>query len=294
VRVEGGTVTGRVTALSDGGDLGEVEIPLGYPAGQILLGPADRADVVLVPTGSPGDEIELRWEDVVRGRHGHGFVGDEMVMAPAEDDGLRPGESVATFRLVDGEATEWALGEGDPVLGAIGRAATSIELTEQAVQWTGDDAMVLSEDMQMWQDENGVWQMSTDLFVDGVSWHPDHDGGPEQAEAPSAVHARLGDTIVWEIRNESEMSHPVHLHGFSYQPTTFVQTDEEAGTVTSWDLGYDEVEDTTLVPGETSLLLRMRLDDPVGDGGALGRWMRHCHVFQHGEHGMMSEFIVDP
>jgi len=99
---------------------------------------------------------------------------------------------------------------------------------------------------------------------------------------------------VWEIRNESEMSQPVHLHGFSYQPVSFVRTDEDAGTVTTWDVGYNEIEDTTIVPGETSLLLHVRLDDPVGDQGAVGRWMRHCHVFQHGEHGMMSELIVNP
>ena len=90
------------------------------------------------------------------------------------------------------------------------------------------------------------------------------------------------------------MSHPLHLHGFSYQPVSFARTDEEAGTVTTWELGYDEFEDTTVLPGETSLFLRMRLDDPVGNGGAVGRWMRHCHILQHGEHGMMSELVVEP
>ena len=27
-------------------------------------------------------------------------------------------------------------------------------------------------------------------------------------------------------------------------------------------------------------------------GGALGRWMFHCHIFFHGHHGMMSELVV--
>ena len=294
VRVEGGTVRGNEAALSDGSELGETDVPLGYSRGEILLGPADRADVVLVPNGSPGDELELRWEDVARGRHGMWFEGDEMVMDTARDDGLRPGETVATFRLVDGTGVGWDLGEGDPVLGSVGRAVEPIVPGDEALQWTGASAMVLSEDMQSWKDENGVWQMSTDLFIDGASWHADHDGGPRQAEAPTAVHARLGETIVWEIRNESEMSHPVHLHGFSFQPVSFARTDEEAGTVTTWEPGYVEIEDTTIVPGGTSLFVHVRLDDPLGDGSALGRWMRHCHVFQHAEHGMMSELIVGP
>ena len=42
---------------------------------------------------------------------------------------------------------------------------------------------------------------------------------------------------------------------------------------------------------------RVRLDyrelaDGVTLGGALGRWMFHCHIFFHGHHGMMSELVV--
>lgn len=293
VRVEGGSVEGRVASLADGSDLGPVDVPLGYDRGQIVLAPAERADLVLVTDGAPGDSFELRWEDVARGRHGMWMEGDEMVMDDAPDDGLRPGEAVATFRLVDGDARPWTLAEGDPILGAVGRSVGSID-PAGALAWTGEDAMVFSEVMDMFLDGDGVWQMTTELFLDGESWEPDHVLGPTQPEAPSAVHARLGDTIVWEVRNESGMSHPLHLHGFSYQPVSFARADEEAGTVTTWELGYDELEDTTILPGETSLYLRMRLDDPVGNGGAIGRWMRHCHILQHGENGMMSELVVEP
>ena len=219
--------------------------------------------------------------------------GDEMVMEDSPDDGLRPGDVAATFRLVDRPGEPWNGAEGDPILGAVGRSVGSVDATG-ALEWTGPDAMVMSELMDMFVDTDGFWQMTTELFIDGVSWEPDHMAGPTQVEAPSAVHARVGDTITWEVRNESGMAHPLHIHGFSYQPISFTRTDEEAGTVTTWDLGYDEFEDTTLIPGETSLLLRMRLDDPVGNGGAVGRWMRHCHILQHGENGMMSELVVDP
>jgi FtsP/CotA-like multicopper oxidase with cupredoxin domain len=293
VRVEGGAVTGRAESLADGSDLGEVEVPLGYARGEILLAPAERADVVLVPQGASGDEIELRWEDYARGRHGMWMEGDEMVMGDLEDDGKRPGEPVATFRIMEGEGSGWTLSEGDPILGAVGREVGAVD-TEEALDWTGESAMVLSERMDMWEDDAGIWQMSTELFVDGESWHPSHMTGAAQSEAPTAVRARLGDTLLWEARNESEMAHPLHIHGFSYQPVSFVRTDEEAGIRVRWELGYDEFEDTTLLPGETSVLLRMRLDDPVGNGGGAGRWMRHCHILQHGENGMMSELIVEP
>ncbi|MEQ1507735.1 MAG: multicopper oxidase family protein [Myxococcota bacterium] len=292
VRVEGGAVVGRATRLVDGTDAGEVELPLGYDRGQLLLAPGERADAVLVPQGAVGDTIPLRWEDYARGRHGMWMDGDTMVMGDDPDDGERPGEDVATFRLVAGSGTGWDHAEGDPVLGAVGRSVGQID-DAGALDWSGDRAMVLSEQMEMWQDADGVWQMSTELYVDGSAWMSHHDG-PDQPEAPTAVHARLGDTLRWQVVNDSHMAHPVHLHGFSFQPASFVRIDEEAGLSIAWDLGYDEFQDTTNLPGLTTMTMRLRLDDPVGDGGAVGRWMRHCHILQHGENGMMSELIVDP
>ncbi|MEZ4236868.1 MAG: multicopper oxidase family protein [Myxococcota bacterium] len=292
VRVEGGTVPGTRVSAS-GEDLGDVDVPLGYDRGEILLAPAERADVVLVADGAPGDALELRWSDYARGRHGMWMEGDVMVMDDAPDDGLRDGEVVATFRLTDAAAAPWDHGEGDPVLEAVGRSVGALD-DAAALDWTGERAMVLSEWMDMVQDAGGRWDMATELYVDGVSWHPDPLGGAAQPEAPTAVHARLGDVVDWEVRNDSGMAHPLHLHGFSYQPLGFARTDEDDGTVTSWSLPYDEYEDTTLIPGHTSLLLRVAFEDPVGDGGAVGRWMRHCHILQHGEDGMMSELVVDP
>jgi FtsP/CotA-like multicopper oxidase with cupredoxin domain len=292
VRVEGGSIEARVTSLSDGSDLGTTQFDLGYPRGEIVLAPAERADLVLVPEGEPGEELELRWEDVARGRHGMWMEGDEMVMGDVEDDGTRPGETAATFRLVEGNGDGWPLDEGDPVLGAVGRSVGTVP-SAGALDWSGDLAMTFDEQMDMWQDKAGTWQMSTQLRVDGAEWMEDMMGGPSQPEAPTAVHARVGDVIAWELRNESHMAHPLHIHGFSFQPISFAHRDDEAGTLTTWDVGYDEYEDTILLPGETSVFVRLPLADPVGGGAAAGRWMRHCHILQHGENGMMSELVVD-
>jgi FtsP/CotA-like multicopper oxidase with cupredoxin domain len=293
VRIEGGTVAGRVSSLADGTDLGEVEVPLGFDRGEIVLAPGERADVVLVPEGAVGDVLDLVWRDVARGRHGMWMEDGVMVMGDAEDDGRRAEEPVATFRLVAGDAIPWEHGEGDPVLASLGRSAETVELAGER-DWTGSAAMVFSELMELWEDDDGIWRMATELYVDGISWHPDHLSGPDQAEAPTAVHAPLGATLLWEVRNDSPMAHPFHLHGFSYQPVSFARIDEDAGTVTTWDVGVMEMEDTTLIPGDSSLFVRVRLEDRVGDGGAIGRWMRHCHIQQHGENGMTSELIVDP
>lgn len=293
VRVEGGTVAGRHTSLLDGADLGPVDVDLGYPKGQIVLAPAERADLVLVPDGVPGDVVSLRWEDVARGRHGMWMEDDVMVMGDADDDGSRPGEDIATFRLIEGEAVPWTLGEGDPVLGAVGRATQRVPL-DGAVVRRGAEAMVLSEQMDMTLEATGLWSMSTTLYLDGASWRPDFHEGPASPPAPTSFTAKLGQTLDWEFRNESDMAHPLHVHGFSFQPLAWTLTDEEAGTVTSWDVDYNEFVDTVRMPPHSSLFVALPLADPVGSGRAAGRWMRHCHIFQHGEAGMMSEFVVSP
>jgi FtsP/CotA-like multicopper oxidase with cupredoxin domain len=162
----------------------------------------------------------------------------------------------------------------------------------------------------MWK-VGDTWLMDTEMTINGVEWHPDRTG-PTQPEAPTAKHASLGDVLVWEVHNTTSMAHPWHLHGFSYQPLEFIRHDgegdgHEAGgeeeeeeeeeedlTTTHWTLDYDEYEDTTLIPPHTSLIYRVKLEDVNGDGGAAGRWLKHCHIFQHGEDGMMSELIVSP
>jgi FtsP/CotA-like multicopper oxidase with cupredoxin domain len=286
VRVEGGTV-----GATSGADATQVD--LGYERGEILLVPGERADVVLVPNGDVGDALELVWKDFARGRHGMWMEGDTMVMGDVADDGTRPSETAATFRLVAGDRAGWALAEGDPVLGAVGRSVGAVS-TAGALDWSGDRAMTFDENMDMWQDADGIWQMSTELHVDGAAWMEDMMGGPSQPEAPTAVHAQIGDVIEWELRNTSHMAHPLHIHGFSFQPISYEHVDEESGSITTWDVGYDEYIDTILLPGDTSVFVRMPLADPVGGGAAAGRWMRHCHIFQHGENGMMSELVVDP
>jgi FtsP/CotA-like multicopper oxidase with cupredoxin domain len=131
-----------------------------------------------------------------------------------------------------------------------------------------------------------------------VSWsHPPDHGGPELPLAPSARTAKLGDTILWEVRNDTGMSHPFHLHGFSYQPLELVRhaEDHDGEEQVEVRMPFEHVEhvDTTNIPAHSSLFFRVPLHDPNADGGALGRWMLHCHIIQHAEAGMMSELLVE-
>jgi len=96
---------------------------------------------------------------------------------------------------------------------------------------------------------------------------------PDVTIVPSAV----GAIEIWEIENDSEMDHPFHLHGMSFQ---VVGSDGSIATPLAW-------KDTVNVPRSTTVSFAVRMGDP-------GRWMFHCHILEHAERGMMGELAVSP
>lgn len=306
VRLEGGTVA-AITEDKRGNPLQTTTIDLGFSKGEILLGPAQRADLVLVPQGQVGDMLTLEWLDYARGRHGMWMDGENMVMGDAEDDGLRESVDIARFTLVDGESKEFSIKEGDPILAALNREVGRLDTSGDLVDFTGTARTELQGRMDMWTDSDGVWQMETVFGIDDATWSMEMMGGPGQPEAPSAKRVKIGDTVQWEVYNSTSMAHPWHLHGFSFQPTGYLRHDSEghghpngntdpeaAPHFTRWAVDHDEYLDTALIPPNTSLFYNVHIGDPLGTGGAAGRWLKHCHIFQHGEGGMMSELIVTP
>ena len=82
---------------------------------------------------------------------------------------------------------------------------------------------------------------------------------------------------VLDVRNDSEMDHPFHLHGF------FFQVLDANGTPTTLDSMGNK--DTIIIPAKGGLKLLSRFDEP-------GHWMYHCHILEHAELGMMGEVHV--
>jgi FtsP/CotA-like multicopper oxidase with cupredoxin domain len=88
----------------------------------------------------------------------------------------------------------------------------------------------------------------------------------------------LGETRILEVRNDAEMDHPFHLHGF------FFQVLAKNGVPTPPEDRFNK--DTIIVPQMSSLSLVSRFDEP-------GMWMFHCHILEHAELGMMGEVHVE-
>jgi len=88
---------------------------------------------------------------------------------------------------------------------------------------------------------------------------------------------KLGDVEIWEIENIVGMDHPFHIHGFQFQ---VIDRDGKPEPFRSW-------KDTINVPKHSTVRIVIRLADFAG------KWMYHCHILDHEDHGMMGIFELN-
>jgi bilirubin oxidase len=86
------------------------------------------------------------------------------------------------------------------------------------------------------------------------------------------VGASLDATEIWEIENLVGMDHPFHLHGFQFQ---LLDRDGVPEPFRSW-------KDVVNVPRHGTARFIVRY------ASYPGKWMFHCHILDHEDHGMMG------
>jgi FtsP/CotA-like multicopper oxidase with cupredoxin domain len=90
------------------------------------------------------------------------------------------------------------------------------------------------------------------------------------------VSTTVGATEIWEIENVVGMDHPFHLHGFQFQ---VLDRDGIPEKYRAW-------KDMLDIPKHSSARIIVRYDDFPG------KWMFHCHILDHEDHGMMGVLEV--
>ena len=277
----------------EGGVLGDWDTE--YERGEIVLSPAARADVILVPHGEPGEIVTLQ---------GLGFArGGPSNLNPA-------GELLRIELLSPLEPRAFQIREGDPVLGQ-GRiedlraiSETDLLLTPPALPGLGFGNG--SDDMTIVFDSRGIGQAA----INSVSGRYD-TSGDDYTQVPfqgSTRYAKTGDLLELTVSNQTrEQHHPFHLHGFSFQLVRVLQ--DSTGRILH-EFDYPEFVDVVDVKPGQSIVIRTRLEDRMritdtrqeleapepglrfSSGGAAGRWLFHCHVTMHAAVGMISELVV--
>jgi len=117
-----------------------------------------------------------------------------------------------------------------------------------------------------------------------VVFQEGYDGLPYSIDGAAFDHdvvntvVQLGDLEEWELRNDSAEWHPFHIHVNDFQ--VMAVDGEPFGAVNR--------QDTVALPPGGSVTIRTRFTDFVG------RFVYHCHILTHEDHGMMAVIEVVP
>ena len=213
-------------------------IPKPIRRSQILIGPAERVEVIVDFDGSQGESVELR-SAAHGGRNPVGaraYVG--ALMQFRVDRGRVPDRSRVPHRLRP--LPKWAERAGER------RARKPDHSWEISI--------------------GGLFK--TTWLINGRTFNP----------ARADAFPVLGTTETWEIVNRTGVAHVMHLHHNDWYLLS-----RDGRPPPPWE---DCLKDTFFVyPGER-ILVAGHFSDHTG------KFVIHCHMFDHEDHGLMSQFEV--
>ena len=97
----------------------------------------------------------------------------------------------------------------------------------------------------------------------------------------SDAKPKLGETVTWELRNETAVAHLMHLHH-----TDWYMLKRNGKTPPPWERC---LKDTFFLDPGDRLVIAGHMSD------YLGKYVVHCHMLDHEDHGLMSQFeVVQP
>lgn len=263
----------------------------------LLLSVAERADVIVTPTGAAGTVVPVEWHDFPRGRH-FTFLRDDGTIGftDEETDGKQAPIPLMYLRLI-GEAA-----------GAEAEFIPPANLRDiEPIDPAGAEPLkVIFGHAPPTPEGNVTFFAATH---DGTL--PPAGGLPRPFAAVTPAIAQdvlVGETRVWEITNLTGSDHPFHPHGWFFQPLEiqFYDMDNPANNFIV-PYPYLENKDTLRIPKRPGALGRSRTvvraavffgnEGREGQVAAAGKtatetdsggWVFHCHINEHADNGMMS------
>ncbi len=216
-----------------GTDSGLMPKPIGRR--RILIGPAERVEVVVDFAGAAGEAVELR-------------------SGPRQD-----GRSSRGSRAYAGALMQFRVGsERLPDRTRVPRKLRPLPT------WTKEAR----------REPDHTWEISigglfkTTWLINGKTFNP----------ARADAFPVLDTTVTWELVNSTNVTHMMHMHH-----TDWYLLSRNGKSPPPWE---DCLKETFfLYPGER-ILLAGHLSDYTG------KFVIHCHMLDHEDHGLMSQFEV--
>ncbi|MGE5407898.1 MAG: multicopper oxidase family protein [Syntrophothermus sp.] len=226
--------------LSNGAPMAQIATDSGLmPApvrrSEILLGPAERVEVVVDFSAARGESVELR----STARHS--------------------GRNVAGARTYAGALMQFRVGSARlPDRTRVPRKLRPLPAWTRRAGRRPDHRWEITV--------GGLFK--TTWLLNGRTFDP----------AYCDTYPRLGSVVTWEIHNRTSVAHLMHLHH-----NDWYLLERDGRRPPPWEAC---LKDTFFVfPGERILIAGHLADYP-------GRFVVHCHMLDHEDHGLMGQFQV--
>ena len=231
--------------ITVGGDGGLQESSV--ESSTLVIAPGERLDTIFLPRAKTGNELIVDWRLFNRG---YGSVEARIPLGPLFKIVLE-GKAGAQDAAPQDAAAQEAFAKS---------AAAKLRRTVAPIDTAG--AKEVRVDLTIEQRADGAFEYG----INGV---------PFQKDKPFT--AKLGETQIWNLVNDTSWSHPFHLHGFFFQ---VLDDDGVPVKPLVW-------KDTVDVPFKSSRRIVVRFDEDRP-----GAWIFHCHVLDHADGGLMGTVVV--
>jgi bilirubin oxidase len=257
---------------------------------QLLMGPAERADVIVDFTGVPtGTEIVLQNLGPDE-PFGGGVPGVDFDPSDPDSTGL-----VLQFRVVPSRSADLSVPPASLVLPAR-TPLPGASVTRDVSLNEGESETVLVDghpahgrrrhqpaklDLAC-NDPSAVPFGPTIALLGTLT--PGGEGNPLQWMEDITENPAPGATELWQIHNFTEDAHPIHIHMVQFEVVARVNAAGVARPPEAWEAG---TKDTVIAYPDEITRVKATFDRQ-------GQYVWHCHILEHEDNQMMRPYAVGP
>ena len=228
---------------------------------QLLMGPAERADVIVDFTPLPeGTEVFLINEGPDE-PFGGGVPGRDFPFADPATTG-----QVMKFTVVSLNGTDVSV----------------VPSTLPAPPKPGPEALTRQVSLNEAESIFPGFDGPVAAFLGTLK--PDGTGNPLGWDAPITENPVLGATEVWELHNFTEDAHPIHIHEVLFE---VVNRQSFGGAASGPEPSETGLKDTVIAYPEQITRVRLHFD-------RAGLFVWHCHLLEHEDNEMMRPYRIGP
>jgi len=261
-------------ALSNGAKMSVIGVDDGFldetvETDELLLAPAERADVIIDFTDMAGEEITL--------------LNTTSCFGPQREQNTRSGDTELPYLM--------QFRVGDSVSEPDASAIPTHPTTSEGVLETLLAQASVTRDITLDNPEGFTFLLENKGF-----------------DAPVSIEPHLGDTEIWNLINLTDEAHPIHVHLISYRIVERIPfrengvedyiADRDAGTLAPLESyldmdGAEPAHPTERGPKDVALAPFDHVTRIVMEWyGFEGLYVIHCHILEHEDDDMMRPIRV--